>query len=280
MAKPTLGKPPNRPSEGTADPTTEMFSRWMRETEAIDDDSTGEAPRTVAPPRGGRHLAGITGIAGVVVVAAVVAATFLWPNQLQQLMTGSSAASRASLSSQQVPPAAGGASSTASPPADGSPSDAASALPAAPSEGDPASAADALTPAREYAGQQLTENSALRLSSSAETLLIDGQVDARLILVLALLLSDHTLSIADFPQGDGSVADLRNSVVITELDGADLATNAQARVDATSLLLAFAAPAAPSHVTMTDDGILARFDGPEPPGLLPTPAPSSAPTAP
>jgi hypothetical protein len=212
--------------------------------------AAGRAARGAAPPRAARRLTGIAAVMAVVV--AITVAALLWPNQLQQLVTQSEGSSTGA-----------------------SPSRAASPLPSAPTGDDPADVTDALTPARASAGVQLSENPALRVGPAAEALLVGGRVDARLILVLGLVLSDHTLTIADFPQGDGSVTDLRNSVLITELDGSDLATSAQARVDATSLLLAFTSIAAPTRVTMTSDGVLALFDGLEPPGLLPTPAASS-----
>ncbi|GGF19511.1 hypothetical protein [Subtercola lobariae] len=242
MAQPTTGKPPHPlASESVGDATTDMFARWMHETEAIGNDSASGSPSN--------HRTAVVAacIAGLIV--AVTLAIVFWPDELRGLV---------------APPSA-------------SPSDPiAEQAPPVPSESDPAGVADALTPTRASAGLQLTENSALRLNSGAETQLIDGQVDARLILVLAVLLSDHTLTVADFPQAEESVTGLRNAVVITQLDGSDLVSNAQARVDATSLLLTFTPPVAPTQVTMTDDGILALVDGPEPPGLLATPAAASS----
>ncbi|MEF2976791.1 hypothetical protein [Subtercola sp. YIM 133946] len=270
--------------------------------------STPRSTTRSTTPQNAHRVAGIVGVAAVVV--AVTMATSLWPRQVQQVVVGapgpaSGSAGQQNLSAPAVtpeapgqpvssPPAAEAQSPSASqsaasaapatpaaPASSGAQSAAAapSAAPSAPADGTPADFVDALTPVRASAGEQLAENPALTLEPHAEELLADGQVDARILLDLGLLLSDHTVTVADFPADDDGVSDPRSQVLITAVDGVELDADAQARVDGTALLLTFSSLTAPTRVTVADEGILAQFDGAEPAGLLPTPAPAPSASA-
>ena len=73
--------------------------------------------------------------------------------------------------------------------------------------------------AQAAAGTQLAGNPRLLLTPDTRTLLRAGDVDPRLLVVLAAAADRHELTVADFPARAGEEAGPRRTVVITAVDG-------------------------------------------------------------
>ena len=117
-------------------------------------------------------------------------------------------------------------------------------------------------------GGLLAGNAALTLSPAARGQLLEGAVDARLILVLASFASAHRLAIDEFPAVPVEPSDApRRSARITAVDGRPAADQ-----DATALtrqwLQAQLPPYRPLAVADDGDSLFVRYSAPAPLGLL------------
>jgi hypothetical protein len=116
-------------------------------------------------------------------------------------------------------------------------------------------------------GTALAGNSGLQLGPTAMDLLVTGRVDPRLMIVLSVLASSHTLTISDFPTAPYEPADaLRRQVLLGSVDGLPTATGP---AFLRSWLDGQHAPFVPAVVRVQDGGLLVGYRAPTPPGLLP-----------
>ncbi|BDZ46616.1 hypothetical protein [Naasia aerilata] len=138
------------------------------------------------------------------------------------------------------------------------------------SPADASPSADAATPsatastpapgqeARASVGQELARNPRLTLESEASRLLTSGEVDRRIAIVLGQLLSQHDVTVADFPALAGEDGP-RRQLFVTAMDGEQLGTQGASMTALTSFLAALTGTFAVDSVSVTDDGVLATF---------------------
>lgn len=115
-------------------------------------------------------------------------------------------------------------------------------------------------------GDALAGNPALTLDPAAATTLRTGDVDPRVILVLATVAADHRITIAAFPADPADAPGTpRRAALLTTVDGGPAAT--------TPLLPTWLAaqqrPFAPMTIGPAGTGLLLRWTAPPPPGLVP-----------
>ena len=123
-------------------------------------------------------------------------------------------------------------------------------------------------------GIQLLRNPRLSVSEVARRLLADGSVDSRISIVLGQILSEHTLTVADFPVVGGDDPSVRRQLLATEMDGAVLATGGASMSSLTAYLSGLVGTFAVESVAVNGSGVLATF------GLSsPTPSPTPIPSA-
>jgi hypothetical protein len=104
---------------------------------------------------------------------------------------------------------------------------------------------------------QLLLNPRLTVTDQARGLLEDGEVDRRILLVLGQLLSEHDLTVADFPQsGDEPV---RRSLLVTEADGDALATGGASIPVLSAYLSGLTGDYAVETLAVDESGVLAVF---------------------
>jgi hypothetical protein len=146
--------------------------------------------------------------------------------------------------------------------ADRSPTDPSSATPGTSGSASPAAAPLTTTPgeraSRASAGSQLARNPRLTLSADAKQLLEEGSVDRRISVVLGQLLSEHDLTVADFPAGDPRDA-FRRRVLVSEMDGEQLAPGGAPMTTLSTYLSGLAGTFAVESVTVDAHGVLATF---------------------
>jgi hypothetical protein len=137
------------------------------------------------------------------------------------------------------------------------------------SAGAPADTGDATGLAsRIRIGTALAGNPALTLDPEAAELLTTGQVDPRVMIVLAALGSAHTLTVAEFPAAAlEPPATLRRRVVVTAVDGQVATTDGPLALH--EWLGRQQPPYAPSVLRNDGNGLLVGYRGPSPAGLLP-----------
>ena len=127
---------------------------------------------------------------------------------------------------------------------------------------------EAEQPRRARLGEQLAGNTSVQLSPAAAQLLRSGDVDARVVLVLAAIAGSHTLSISDFPAAPLDPPDApRRRMVITETDGVAVAGAPLPLLR--NWLSGQKAPFAPTEVRPVGAGLVVGFPTPSPGGLLP-----------
>jgi hypothetical protein len=132
---------------------------------------------------------------------------------------------------------------------------------AIPPQGAVQATADALAVAadRASAGSQLASNPGLTLENDTNDLLATGHVDGRIILSVAQLLGDESVTVEEFPLVSGERDPVRRQVLLRSVDDDALA----------EWFRALGAPVDPSAVAVTDAGVLVTFPLGEPEGLLP-----------
>lgn len=111
---------------------------------------------------------------------------------------------------------------------------------------------------RASVGQELARNPRLTLESEAARLLNAGDVDRRISIVLGQLLSQHDVTVADFPAVKGEDGP-RRQLLVTDMDGEQLGTQGASMTALTSFLAALTGTFAVDSVSVTDDGVLATF---------------------
>jgi hypothetical protein len=132
---------------------------------------------------------------------------------------------------------------------------------------DPVAADEAEQASRIRIGTALAGNHGLQLGPAAAELLAGGRVDPRLMIVLSVLASSHTLAVSDFPTAPYEPGDtLRRQVLLTSVDGSPVATGPtflRAWLDGQH------APFVPAVMRVEDGGLLVGYRAPTPAGLLP-----------
>ncbi len=126
--------------------------------------------------------------------------------------------------------------------------------------------ADAERTACLVAGSMLAGNPRLHLSGDAARALRAGDVDPRLVTVLAGITAEHDLTVAGFPAVPGEEAtDVpRRTVRVSAVDGRPAATAPGLRAWLTAQLR----PYRPSAVSTDRNDLVVRYDPPTPVGLL------------
>lgn len=120
--------------------------------------------------------------------------------------------------------------------------------------------------ARARLGGLLAANPALALAPSAAAALGAGDVDSRLLLVLATLAAAHDLSVAEFPVAELDASDApRRRVLVTEVDGRHAGTAPLLR----TWLSAQEPPFRPTLITAVGPALLVGYPAPATAGLLP-----------
>lgn len=124
--------------------------------------------------------------------------------------------------------------------------------------------------ARISAGQALLDNPRLELSAAAATELRQGQVDARVVSLLAQVSSEHRLGVSDFPDVFGEDGQLpRRTLTLTSVDGVpvDSAGGDALVADIKDQVGSFA----PDRLTREGGTLTVRYDVADPSDLLPAP---------
>ena len=132
-------------------------------------------------------------------------------------------------------------------------------------------AVDAVTaerPARARLGTALVANPSLEIAPAAQEALRAGDVDARLVLVLAAMASAQRMTVADFPAAELDTPEVpRRRMLISAVDGLPATGDAQPAVR--SWLDGQQPPFAPSLVRPIGSELLIGFPAPTQAGLLP-----------
>ncbi|MPQ98948.1 hypothetical protein GB931_13655 [Modestobacter sp. I12A-02628] len=137
--------------------------------------------------------------------------------------------------------------------------------PAAPTAtGRPAPAVDPAREQRREAGAELAGNTGLQLAAGARDLLLDGDVDPRLLVVLPTLAAAGEVVISDFPDPDR--LGLHEAALVTGFAGGPVT-----RRGAFATLVEAQRPPFAARITSTVDGLLLSWPGPPPSGLLGSP---------
>ena len=134
---------------------------------------------------------------------------------------------------------------------------------------DPVAVDEAERAGRIRIGTALAGNRGLQLGPDAAELLTSGRVDPRLMIVLSVLATSHTLTVSDFPPAPYEPADsLRRQVLLGSVDG--LSTDdAAGPAFLREWLAGQHAPFNPAVVRVDDGGLLVGYRAPTPAGLLP-----------
>jgi hypothetical protein len=123
------------------------------------------------------------------------------------------------------------------------------------------------TAASAAAGSQLAQNPAITLPTAAKDLLTGGRVDGRVVALLALLGSLHTIVVKDFPADAGDAASTqRRGVILTSIDEMPtaLSTLTMSQLQSQSGLYH------PTSLQQDGGDLRIEFPAPTPEGLLPT----------
>jgi hypothetical protein len=123
--------------------------------------------------------------------------------------------------------------------------------------------------ARKVAGPQLAKNSHLRFTAADTAELDAGEVDSRLLLLLATLAPQHSLRVVGFGDAAPGATLLYRQVTLASASPANAAANLDG---ALAIVRAQTSPYAPAHATITSTGgkpaLTIEFAAPGPLGLL------------
>ena len=113
--------------------------------------------------------------------------------------------------------------------------------------------------AQAAAGAQLAGSPKLKLTPETATLLREGAVDPRLLVVLAAAADRHELAVSDFPARAGEEAAPRHTVVIAQVDGQSPAGTLAGEA-LRSWIDAQEPPFAPASAVIGAEGMVIGFD--------------------
>jgi hypothetical protein len=108
-------------------------------------------------------------------------------------------------------------------------------------------------------GAELARNPALQISDEARTLLTDGRVDPRIVVLLATLIADGGITVGGFPVIDGEQAGPIRQVQITKIAGERVASGNEFAGGTQELFAGLSGPFAPGDVVAEDDAVLLRY---------------------
>jgi hypothetical protein len=118
---------------------------------------------------------------------------------------------------------------------------------------------------RQDAGRQLAENPRIEVSGRDRALLLAGDVDTRIALVLAQFVTQHRVTVTGLGVADGDTSGIRTTVTISRIDGSPVPSDGTK----TGVLLRFlsdlSGDLATRSIDATNDGITASFE-PRPSG--------------
>ena len=118
-------------------------------------------------------------------------------------------------------------------------------------------------------GTELARNPALDLPAEGVAELESGQVDGRIMLLLSQRAAMDDAVEASFPVVEGEDGNLRRQLLLTRIDGVDLAPGTEDAARAQDWLEGFDGSFAAASVQQTDQGVLATFTLEQPDGILP-----------
>jgi hypothetical protein len=123
--------------------------------------------------------------------------------------------------------------------------------------------------ARKVAGPQLLTNSHLEFTAADQAELNAGEVDSRLLLLLATLAPQHSLMVVSFSDAAPGAATLYRQATLTSAKPGGAAANL---AGALAIVRAQTSPYAPAHAAITSTGgqssLIIEFAAPGPLGLL------------
>ncbi|WP_375406876.1 hypothetical protein [uncultured Amnibacterium sp.] len=112
---------------------------------------------------------------------------------------------------------------------------------------------------RKSVGTQVAQNPRIEVDGQDRARLLAGDVDTRIVLVLAQFVTAHRITIRDFGVAEGDTSGLRTTVTISEIDGRPVPSDGTK----TGVLLRFLSDLrgdfATESIDATDDGITAAF---------------------
>jgi hypothetical protein len=112
---------------------------------------------------------------------------------------------------------------------------------------------------RRTVGRELAQNSRIEVDGADRARLLAGDVDTRIVLVLAQFVTAHRIAIRDFGVAKGDASGLRTTVTISEIDGRQVPSDGTK----TGVLLRFLSDLRGDFTTESidaaDDGITAAF---------------------
>jgi hypothetical protein len=140
-----------------------------------------------------------------------------------------------------------------------SPTRSASSGSASPLPSPTSSAARKAAEARRTTGEQLAKNPRIVLRASDRKLLQQGAVDARIVLALGQLASQHTVTVSSFPTGAGDVPGILRRVVIGAVDTVRVPGDPTQTGVLLRYLSGLRAPYAPQSLNAGGAGVLVTF---------------------
>ncbi|WP_050720800.1 ArnT family glycosyltransferase [Microbacterium sp. GCS4] len=108
-------------------------------------------------------------------------------------------------------------------------------------------------------GTELASNPEVELSDADRDRLIAGQVDARIIAVLATLAGSGSVTVSGFPIVDGEDGQTFRQLALSEIDGAPTVVDGAPSAAAQSFVDALTGAYAPSDVAVDGDDLVLRF---------------------
>lgn len=122
---------------------------------------------------------------------------------------------------------------------------------------------------RAQLGSALLSNPSVQFSPAAREVVADGLVDSRLLVVLAALSAEHSVTVSAFPAVAGEPAEaVRRSAHLGAIDGQPAVGDSPSAGAASGWLAGQQAPYRPDVVEYTRDSLVIRYYAPSPLGLL------------
>lgn len=112
---------------------------------------------------------------------------------------------------------------------------------------------------RRSVGTQVAENPRIEVNGQDRARLLAGDVDTRVVLVLAQFVTSHTVAISGFGSAAGDTSGIRTTVTISEIDGRKVPTDGTKAGVILRFLSDLRGDFATESIDATDDGITAAF---------------------
>ena len=112
---------------------------------------------------------------------------------------------------------------------------------------------------RKSVGTQVAENPRIEVSGQDRARLLAGDVDTRIVLVLAQFVTSHTVTISGFGSAAGDTSGIRTTVTISEIDGRKVPTDGTKAGVLLRFLSDLRGDFATQSIDATNDGVTAAF---------------------